>query len=56
MKKQILYRAKSIKIGLIEGSTDCFYLDIVGSDGNQQTVETGTIKNIKAYMAHIKLV
>ena len=38
MKTEKLYRAKSIKIGLIEGTINDYFIDIVDTIGNQRTI------------------
>ena len=53
------YKAKSVKIGLIEG-TKCyqnpngfFYIDIIGSDGHQQTIATGDYDYVESFVKTI---
>ena len=53
------YKAKSVKIGLIE-DTKCyqnpngfFYIDIIESDGHQQTIATGDYEYVKSFIEQI---
>ncbi len=47
------YRAKSVKIGLIENSSDFFYIDIIETDGNQQTIASGDYKYVLSFIEKI---
>jgi hypothetical protein len=53
MATEKLYRAKSIKIGLIASSENDYYIDIVDSAGNWQTIATGSLKYVKSYISKI---
>ena len=53
MKTEKLYKAKSIKIGLIENENNCYYLDIIDSDNNQQTIASGNLSYVKSYILKI---
>lgn len=50
-----LYRAKSIKIGLIANSNNenDYFIDIIDSNGNWQTIATGSLKYVKSYISKI---
>jgi hypothetical protein len=47
------YKAKSVKIGLVENSNGDFYIDIIGTDGNQQTIASGNYKYVKSFIGKI---
>ena len=53
MATEKLYRAKSINIGLIASSENDYYINIVNSDGNWQTIATGSLKYVKSYISKI---
>lgn len=66
MKKEKLYRARSIMIGKVEGvENDSFldiivesrendyFLDIIDTDGNQQTIVSGNLKYVTKYVSKI---
>jgi hypothetical protein len=50
MKNEKLYRAKNIKIGLIAGYENDYYIDIYQSNGSWQTIATGSLKYVKSYI------
>ena len=47
------YKAKSVKIGLVENSNGDFYIDIIGTDGNQQTIASGDYEYVKSFIEQI---
>ena len=55
MKNEIIYRAKAVKIGKIASEKNCYFLDIIGADGNQQTIATGSLSYVKSYMNKVEL-
>jgi hypothetical protein len=46
MKVDLRVRAKAIEIGIVDGHTDLYYIDIVYPNGNQETVDTGDIEYV----------
>ena len=53
MSNSKLYNAKSIKIGLIAGSKEDYFLDIVDTAGNWQTIATGSLKYVQSYISKV---
>ena len=53
MKKEKLYRARSIMIGNAESTENDNYLDIIDTDGNQQTIVSSNLKYVTKYVSKI---
>jgi len=54
MKLNLEVAAKSIAIGIVDGHTDLYYIDIVDTNGNQQTIDTGNIEYVTNLIKLIK--
>jgi len=50
-----LYRAKKIVIGKIEGESN-YFIDVVDSCGNQQTIATGSKKYVNSFSKKVILI
>jgi hypothetical protein len=53
MKTEKLYRAKSIIIGKVESRENDYYLDIIDTSGNQQTIVSGDLEYVTKYVSKI---